>query len=241
MLHAIFSDIHSNLPALDVVLAEAEARHADSLICLGDLVGYGPHPCQVIDRVRSLDIPVVAGNHDRAVVELLDCRCFNVCARKAIEWTAGRLDSGHKEYLAQLPLTREAFGISAVHGTRDDPEGFLYLRTTHDAAALLSGQERFLEVFGHTHVPLSFLWQEGRASLSFANEQDLNDVDRALVNVGSVGQPRDEDVRAAFVLYDDERRHLEICRVPYDIERVSEEIVAAGLPALLSERLRFGV
>ncbi|MFH0945147.1 MAG: metallophosphoesterase family protein [Planctomycetota bacterium] len=240
MLHAIFSDIHSNLPALDAVLAEADARHADSLLCLGDLVGYGPHPCEVIDRVRSLDCPVVAGNHDRAAVELLDSSCFNVCARRAIEWTARRLDADRKQYLARLPLTLEDGGISAVHGTRDEPEEFLYLKTTQEAGVLMRSQRQFLEVFGHTHVPLSFLRQNGGTTRSFSRDLDLREVDRALVNVGSVGQPRDEDTRATFVLFDDERRHLEICRVPYDIERVSAEIIAAGLPALLSERLRFG-
>ena len=241
MLWAIFSDVHSNLPALEAVLAEIDASGAQRRLCLGDLVGYGPHPAEVIDRIRGLGCEVLVGNHDLAAVGLLDATCFNVYARQAIEWTTRQLSSDHRSYLANLPLTLETGPIAAVHATRDEPAEFLYLQTRQHAGALMRDQGRFLGVFGHTHMPLAFLMREDQISLSFDSELDLSTFDRALINVGSVGQPRDEDPRAAFVLFDDNSRRAEIRRVAYDIALVAREMRALGLPNLLAERLHYGV
>lgn len=241
MLWAIFSDVHSNLPALEAVLEAIRREKPDRLLCLGDLVGYGPHPREVLERIRGLSCPVIGGNHDLAAIGRLDASCFNLFARQAVEWTATQLTELDRQYLGSLPLTLEIGPIAAVHGTRDHPEEFLYLQTVEHATGLLADQPRFLGVFGHTHVPLAFVDRASQVSLTFAPQVELKGAHRALVNVGSVGQPRDEDSRAAFVLFDDEKLRVSIRRVPYDIEAVALDIHAAGLPHLLGDRLRFGV
>jgi len=241
MLWAIFSDVHSNGPALEAVLKEIDASGAERRICLGDLVGYGPHPLEVIQRIQGLDCEVLVGNHDLAAVGLLDAACFNVYAREAIEWTRSQLSPEHLSYLEHLPLTLETGPISAVHATHDDPEAFLYLQTRQHAHELMRTQENLVGVFGHTHMPLAFLLRDDRVDLSFESDVDLSVVDRALINVGSVGQPRDEDPRAAFLLFDDATLKAEIRRVEYDIDSVAGDMRRAGLPNLLAERLRYGV
>ncbi|MFG0320449.1 MAG: metallophosphoesterase family protein [Planctomycetota bacterium JB042] len=237
----IFSDVHANRPALDAVLEDIARVGVDRHLCLGDLVGYGPHPREVVERVRALGCPVVVGNHDLAAIGRLDTSDFNPFARAAVDWTASRLSEDDRRYLAALPMTWADGAVSAVHATHDEPEEFLYLQSLEHARDLLLDQERFLVVFGHTHVPMTFALSGDRVGVSSERRVDLSDVDRALVNVGSVGQPRDEDARASWVLFDERRRTLEIRRVPYDYEPVVEAILAAGLPSILGERLRFGV
>jgi len=241
MRWGIFSDIHANLPALEAVLAEVDAAAPDRLLCLGDLVGYGPHPGEVVDRVRALECPVLAGNHDLAVIDRIDTSCFNPYARDAVKWTIEMLTEDHREYLDSLPMTWEGGEIAAVHGTHDEPEEFLYLQSLDHAERLLVSQPRFLGVYGHTHVPVGFLLAGGQVALTYDARMDLRSAERALVNVGSVGQPRDEDARAAWVLYDDETRRLEVRRVAYDFESVVTQIKDAGLPPILGERLRHGL
>ncbi len=241
MIWAIFSDVHSNLPALDAVLSAIDRIRPDRVLCLGDLVGYGPHPRQVLDRVRELGCPVVAGNHDLAAIGRLDTSCFNVFARQAVKWTSAELREEDRVFLAGLPLTWEDGPIAAVHGTRDDPAEFYYLQTVEHAAALLAEQPTFLGVFGHTHVPLAFVLRSNAVTLTFASEIDLSSAEKALVNVGSVGQPRDEDARAAFVTFNDTAKEVAIHRVAYDIDAVARDILESGLPQILADRLRFGV
>ena len=241
MRWAIFSDIHGNMPALEAVLASIEEQSVDQLLCLGDLVGYGAQPHEVVERVRELDCTVIVGNHDLAAIGKLDTSCFNAYAQEAVQWTADQLTDDDRSYLDSLPLKLDVGPISAVHGTRDEPDEFHYLQSLDHAQELLDEQPRFLGVYGHTHVPLSFLQRCGRVTLSFAQELDLSTFERVLVNVGSVGQPRDEDSRAAYVLFDAETRQLTIHRVEYDIESAVSQILAAGLPTLLAERLRHGV
>lgn len=241
MRWGIFSDVHANAPALEAVLADISRCSVARMLCLGDLVGYGPHPEAVIDRVRELGCPVLAGNHDLAAIDRLDTTEFNPFARQAVEWTSSRLSPEHRAFLGSLPLTWDEGPIGAVHGTRDEPEEFLYLQSLDHARELLLDQERFLGVFGHTHVPVTFVLSDDHVDVTYARRVDLSSADRALVNVGSVGQPRDEDSRASWALFDDADLTLEIRRVAYDFEPVVREIFAAGLPSVLGERLRFGV
>ncbi len=241
MRWGIFSDVHANGPALDAVLGDIDRVGVDRLLCLGDLVGYGPHPDEVVRRVRALGCPVVVGNHDLAAIGRLDTSDFNPFARAAVDWTAERLSDDSRRYLEALPMTWAGGPVSAVHGTLDHPDDFLYLQTLDHARELLLDQERFLVVFGHTHVPITFALSGDQVGVSCERRVDLSDADRALVNVGSVGQPRDEDARASWVLYDERHRSIEIRRVPYDYEPVVTAILAAGLPSVLGERLRFGV
>lgn len=241
MLWALFSDVHANEPALEAVLAAIESERPDRILCLGDLVGYGANPREVIDRVRDLGCETVVGNHDLAAVGRLDASCFNMYAREAVRWTAEQLRAEDREYLLSLPLVADAGPIAAVHGTRDDPEEFFYLQSTEHASELLEDQPLFLGACGHTHVPLTFLRVGDEVLATFAKNVDLRRCSRALVNVGSVGQPRDEDPRACFVLFDDDRRSLEIRRVEYDVESATRRIREAGLPQLLADRLWHGL
>lgn len=241
MRWGIFSDIHANAPALEAVLADIARRGVDRHLCLGDLVGYGPHPAEVVDRIRDLGCPAIAGNHDLAAIGRLDTSDFNPYALEAVAWTASRLSSEQEAFLGDLPLTWRSGSVSAVHGTQDAPREFLYLQTLDHAQRLLVEQETFLGVFGHTHVPVTFALSGEQVGLTYERRVDLSSVDRALVNVGSVGQPRDEDARAAWVLFDEVARTVEIHRVAYDFEAVAQTIFAVGLPPVLGERLRYGV
>lgn len=241
MLWALFSDVHANEPALDAVLAAIQAERPDQMLCLGDLVGYGARPKEVLQRVRDLGCETVVGNHDLAAVDQLDASCFNTYAREAIQWTADQLSEDERQYLINLPMTVDSGSIAAVHGTRDEPEEFFYLQTTDHAGDLMMEQPRFLGACGHTHVPMTFMESNGNVTSTFARDVDLRKATRALVNVGSVGQPRDEDPRASFVLFDDSKMRLEIRRVPYDVESASQQIRDAGLPTLLADRLWHGL
>lgn len=241
MLWAIFSDVHSNLPALEAVLSAIDGDRADRLMCLGDLVGYGARPHEVVSVIRELDCVVIVGNHDLAAIQRLDSSSFNIYAQEAVRWTSQRLTPADRQYLADLPHCLDVGPISAVHGTRDEPMEFHYLQSLDHAAELLQDQPRFFGVYGHTHVPLAFLKRGERVTVTFAQQLDLTSYDRVLVNVGSVGQPRDEDPRAAYVLFDDVSRVLQIRRVPYNVEEAIRQIEEAGLPAMLGERLRHGV
>jgi predicted phosphodiesterase len=237
--YGIIADIHSNLEALEAVLAACEEQSVDAYLSTGDIVGYGANPCECIDRIVELDTLVTAGNHDWAAAERLSLDYFNPYAREAIYWTQERLTKAQMQYLHDLNLIEMVEDVTLVHGTLYDPENFDYLLTAYDAHLSLQMLETRLCLVGHSHVPITFLL-DGSVSYSFDTEIDLNGLTKAIVNPGSVGQPRDENPKAAFGIYDSETGVVRVERIDYDIEKATAKILRAGLPEVLAERLWLG-
>jgi diadenosine tetraphosphatase ApaH/serine/threonine PP2A family protein phosphatase len=237
--YAVISDVHSNLEALEAVLEALEGENIDAYLSTGDIVGYGADPAACVERIRSLDPHIVAGNHDWAVAGTLSLDFFNSYAREAIEWTRGRLNGTDVEWLRNLKLVRKVGKVTLVHSTLHSPESFDYLLTAYDAHLSLEVLETPVCFVGHSHVPVTFA-QNGTVTFSFAEEISLEGVHRAIVNAGSVGQPRDGNPHASFGIYDSEKSLVQVRRVAYDVGAAAKKIVDRGLPPVLAERLWVG-
>jgi diadenosine tetraphosphatase ApaH/serine/threonine PP2A family protein phosphatase len=244
MKYGILGDIHSNLSALDAVLGELAQHKIDRLISVGDVVGYGAAPGACIQAVREAGAVVVMGNHDAACLDLIDVTYFNNYARAAVEWTKSQLTDEDRAWLSTLPLTVHLEHCSVAHGTLHRPELFDYIQSPRDADPSLDEMPLPVCFVGHTHVPVALLRLRDdptRTAYTVEPEVDVEEALRSLVNVGSVGQPRDEDPRAAYAVYDSTAGRVRIHRVEYDIEREAARIRAAGLPGMLADRLFLGV
>jgi diadenosine tetraphosphatase ApaH/serine/threonine PP2A family protein phosphatase len=237
--YGIVSDIHSNLEALEAVLESLRGENIDAYLSTGDIVGYGADPEACVARIRELDPHIVAGNHDWAVAGRLSLDFFNSYAREAIEWTRGRLDRGALAWLGALRLVKKVGKVTLVHATLDCPENFDYLLTAYDAFKSLEVLETPVCFVGHSHIPVTFA-ENGKVTFSFAADFDLSLVRKAIVNAGSVGQPRDGNPHASFGIYDSEENRVQVRRVPYDLAGATRKILAAGLPQILAERLWLG-
>ncbi len=237
---AVLSDIHSNLPALEAVLAAA--GDVDAVWHLGDVVGYGPEPDAVVDRLRGIGALGVRGNHDAAAVGGVEIEWFNPDARRAIEWTMGAVSPSTRAWLAELPERRTLEGCELVHGSPRDPtwEYVTSLPVARANLALLGGRTG---LHGHTHIPIAWVEEDGRVAVlgpSDGSELSLRGR-RALLNPGSVGQPRDGDPAASFMLFEPEQERVTWRRVPYDVDAVQERMAATSLPASLAARLSVGL
>ena len=240
MRYGIIGDIHGNLDALDAVLQVLEKEKVDRILCIGDIVGYGAEPLECVNRLREKGIDSVAGNHDYAAAGTLDITYFNETAKEAIHWTREQLDDETIRYLTDLELVKTYETFVIVHSSLREPADFDYILSWQDAQVsldcLAEGKTCF---FGHSHVPLSFL-QGSNLLLTADPVVDLRPFDKALINVGSVGQPRDQNPEASTVVYDEDARTITRHRVPYDIDSAAAKIQEAGLPSVLGERLRVG-
>jgi diadenosine tetraphosphatase ApaH/serine/threonine PP2A family protein phosphatase len=243
---AVLSDVHSNLEALEAVLAEAPSLQADRYYLCGDLVGYGADPEEVLGRLLELPLlGMVAGNHDLAAVDRFPLGWFNPVAEAALRWTASQLTPAHLETLRALePLERTRDAL-LVHGSVVSPADEYLLPNDVPAAGRSFERDRFrVGFFGHTHVPTVFeteddgrvagRWVEGEPRLELGPNR------RYLLNPGSVGQPRDGDPRASFLVYDTDACSVEWHRVGYDVAAAQRKILDAGLPSMLAERLSEG-
>ncbi len=244
MRYAILGDIHANLGALESVLASIDAAEVDQILSVGDVVGYGAAPGACIELLREREVVVVKGNHDAACTGELDDMTFNRFAREAMAWTRGQLGREHLAWLAQLPLLITLEHLELAHGSLEAPSRFEYVRTTGDAGPSLDCLQRPIGFVGHTHVPIALLRPieaGGRTAYASEMDVDLAESEASLVNVGSVGQPRDEDHRTGWVLFDSDQGRVTMERLEYDIEREAARIRAAGLPRVLGDRLYLGV
>ncbi len=245
----ILSDIHGNLEALDAVLAAAGP--VDTIWNLGDVVGYGASPNEVIERIRPLAGKNVRGNHDKVASGLDNADSFNPTAREAAEWTRAQLTPGNAAWLKQLPagpVLCPASNVALAHGSPMHED--IYILNIRDAWAPLEGMQQQVTFFGHTHLQGGFGWDNGhwfevhaaqhRGSAHSAWTLTLADHRRYLLNPGSVGQPRDNDWRAAYAILDDQTRTVTFHREPYDIRLAQGRILLAGLPEPLAKRLREG-
>jgi diadenosine tetraphosphatase ApaH/serine/threonine PP2A family protein phosphatase len=240
MRYAVLSDIHGNLEALRAVLAACEAE-VDGLLCLGDVVGYGADPDACLELIAERGTVLVAGNHEHGVTGQLDLEWFNPAARAAVKWTATQLATDHRSYLEALPLTAEVAGATLVHGSPVHPEEWAYLTSAQDGFSALAGFQGRLCFVGHTHRPGHWsIGSSGPHSASGPSTVRLEAGRRYIVNVGSVGQPRDRDPRACFAIWDSAARWVAIRRVSYDLQVAREKIMRAGLPRLLANRLEIG-
>jgi predicted phosphodiesterase len=236
---AIFGDIHANLEAFEVVLADAREQGCTSYICLGDVVGYNANPRECLEIVQSLKCPVVKGNHDDYASSDSSLESFNPLAEVAIQWTRDQLTPPEKFWLGGLPLITKIRGFTVVHASLDDPAGWGYVLNQLDAAASFSKQTTDLCFFGHTHTPRAYIKDSSVVGMPF-DQLILEPGKRYFVNAGSVGQPRDGDWRAAYVVFDQEKRLIQLRRLRYDLEKTQGKILKAGLPPRLADRLAFG-
>lgn len=242
MRYAIISDVHANLEALEVVLEDISTRGPEAILCLGDFVGYGPDPNGCVLRLRPVLAGAVAGNHDRAAVAGMDVKSFNALAQAAIIWTRDQLSDPVKTYLEGLPDQVERDELLAVHGSVRDPLEE-YILDSESAAASFQAAQFHLCLVGHSHVPGIFIANgEGASGAPFPPDRrvHLDDDKRYIINVGSVGQPRDSDPRAAYVWFDSEAQAVTLIRLTYPVERTQKKVLDAGLPTLLAERLAVG-
>jgi diadenosine tetraphosphatase ApaH/serine/threonine PP2A family protein phosphatase len=238
--YAVLSDIHANFEALQAVLADAAPR-TDAVLCLGDLVGYGADPVACIETVAERAEAIVSGNHEHAVAGLIDLDWFNVHARAAAEWTQERLDADHRSYLGALPLVAEVGDATLVHASPDRPDEWEYLLTAQDGFEVFGAFKTRLCFFGHSHLAGAWsLGSSGPEHRAGAVELELERGRRYLVNVGSVGQPRDRDPRASYAIWDLDRGVVAIRRVAYDVEAARAKILRGGLPRFLADRLAWG-
>jgi predicted phosphodiesterase len=235
----VVSDVHSNLPALEAVLAAAAPY--DALWQLGDIVGYGPQPNEVVARLAAENALGVRGNHDSAAIGELATDAFNDDARQAVEWTAERLDAAARAWLAALPLVDEHSPFTLVHGSPRDPS-WEYVFSSAAARGNLDAFTTAHCLVGHTHVPLVFRDGGRRVETLVPNGAALElDQRRTLLNPGSVGQPRDGDPRACAMLIDTDALSVEWLRVEYPIAQVQQLMADAGLPRRLAARLAVGL
>ena len=240
---AIVSDIHSNLPAFEAVLRHAERASAIGAVwCLGDIVGYGPHPNECVSLLRSYEHRVVAGNHDLASCGRMGTEEFNDAAAAAARWNGEQLSDDSRSYLLELQLTDMDGDFTLVHGSLRDPE-WEYLLSSEQALAQFELQQTRYSIVGHSHMPFVCEERQG-APPPFRPATDGERVElsggRLILNPGGVGQPRDGDPRAAYVLFDTDKRTLTFSRVEYDIAATQLAMEASGLPRWLSERLSLG-
>ena len=234
------SDVHGNLEALRAVLDDAAPR-ADGVLCLGDTVGYGADPGPCVELLAGRARAIVAGNHEHGVAGLLDLDWFNRWARAAAEWTRERLDDDHRAWLRALPLTHEVEDATLVHASPESPDEWDYLVTAEDGYGAFAHFATRWCFVGHSHVASAWsLGSSGPDYEPFPTVVTAEAGRRYIVNVGSVGQPRDRDPRAAYAVWDVAAGRVEVRRVAYDVDTARAKIVAAGLPRFLADRLAAG-
>jgi len=242
----VLTDIHANMTALEASLSAAEGSW-ERIVCLGDVVGYGPDPNEVTSRIRELGAVTIRGNHDKAVAELMATDDFNPVAKAAVMWTRSQLSNENLAWLAALPQgPLEAEGVVLVHGAFQDEDEYVF--TPAQALEGLLDSTTQVTFFGHTHHQGGFSYQDSELEVLALHPRSnethcalrLEPAKHYLLNPGSIGQPRDTDARAAFAIADLEHQLIEFWRVPYDINSVQQRMRAARLPEPLVLRLQVG-
>lgn len=230
---AIISDIHGNLEALTAALELIDSRGVDEIICLGDIVGYGANPNECLDLIRQRCMVILLGNHDAAAVDLSIANSFTMNARLSALWTRQALLDKNREFLQSLPYTKERGEIFLTHGSPYNPDEWNYIITDFDARDAFQSFTHRICFVGHSHIPALFSESGGSPNLTIR--------DRYIINVGSIGQPRDGNPKLSFGLFDTEAWTYENIRADYDVFTAAEKINSAGLPPALAHRLMVGV
>ena len=240
MRFAIFGDIHSNLEALQAVLADAQAHRCTHFVCLGDIVGYCANPKECLDIVRALECPVVKGNHDELACVDINPSNVSGLANEGIAYTRSQLNEEDLAWLAGLKFVRQVRDFTIVHATLDTPHKWGYVLNRLDAGANFSYQHTQLCFFGHTHVPRAYVRDHHVQTIEGWQNIVLEAGRKYFINVGSVGQPRDGEWRSAYSIYHHKENYVELRRLEYNIKETQRKIIAAGLPRRLADRLREG-
>jgi predicted phosphodiesterase len=239
MKYAIIADIHANLEAFQVVLQDIEKQKCTHVACLGDVVGYNANPKECLDTVRAMNIPCVKGNHDEFCSSETPMEGFSPHAAEAGNWTRTKLLEDDRRWLRELKFLRLVSNFTIVHATLDAPQRWGYVFDKLAAAASFTYQNTPVCFFGHTHVPVAFIRDSvvrGGTYSKFRVEPGR----KYFVNVGAVGQPRDGNPKAAYVIYDMDEGSIELRRLEYDIAAAQKKIIEAGLPERLAARLARG-
>ncbi len=241
----IFSDIHGNLAALQSVLNDSAGRDVHRRICLGDLVGYGPYPNECIELIRGLkNCRCLAGNHDVAALWETSPYGMSKAAKEAILWTMDQLSSDNKEYLTTLSDRLDLANMTFAHANPYNPRGWRYVTDRKYALRSFAATRCRYLFIGHSHRPLIITRKHWLSVdidvVSGSMQYELSGTKRRIINCGSIGQPRDEDPRPCYLIFDSRKQVLEFYRVAYDMEKTAQAIQAAGLPLVLARRLLKG-
>jgi len=240
MIYVILSDIHSNIQAFDAVVRSIPKEKDVCIICAGDIIGYGANPVECMNIIREERIKSVLGNHDAALVGKMDMSRLVPHAIEALNWTSTRIKKQDLDYLDQLPFVLSENEFQVVHGTLDVPEEFVYLTSAAEALRTFKVLKKRICFLGHTHRPGAYMEMDGKIYQFSKKEIILDDCANYIINVGSVGQPRDYDNRASYCVYYPTEGIVEFRRVEYDIKSAKRAIIKAGLPESLGERLLTG-
>lgn len=241
MLYYILSDIHGNLEALRAVLDDISKGKRGEYMSLGDIVGYGADPKECIKIMKSVSPKfAVAGNHDWGAAGLTDIDYFNEYAKEAVLWTQRSLDAGELGYLKSFRLVHADKKFTLVHGSLNSPENFYYIMNDIEALATLRLMKTPICFVGHSHASGIFYLDGNKVGSTKKSAIKIEKGRRYIINAGSIGQPRDRDPRASYVVYDEDKDEVEIRRVAYDIEAAKRKILEAGLPGFLASRLSEG-
>jgi len=241
MRYIVVSDIHGNFPALQMVLADAQPF--DAVLCLGDIVGYGPNPNECVERLQDFSLTCIAGNHDWGAIGRVDLHIFNSDARQALFWTQHELTPENRNFISDLPMTIRIEDILLAHGSPRDPI-WEYLVDARAARENFTMHDFHIALVGHTHLPLALAWDEdlNQAQVLLPDWDvplDLTE-QRLIINPGSVGQPRDGNPHASYAILDTDAMTWEPRRVAYAVEITQERMRARGLPQRLIDRLQVG-
>ena len=244
MRYAVISDIHSNLEALTAVLKEIDSQEVNETISLGDLVGYNSNPNECVDIIRERGVKSLMGNHDIRACGLKEPDDFNSSAKEAILWTKKVLSQENLDFLKSQPKTlflNEERGM-AIHGSLKDYDTYILspFNAMENFMIMEDSNLPPLCFFGHTHVKIAYIILDDEITTSYGEDLHISDKGKYLINPGSVGQPRDMDPRASFLIYDTEEGSIYFHKVEYDIDCCCRKIVKAGLPKRLAERLTVG-
>lgn len=240
---AIISDIHSNLNALNAVLREIDNLNIDTLVCLGDLVGYGAQPNKVVELIKKSCDYVILGNHDAAVIGKLDYSYHYKAAKDAIDWTRNNLTQDNLEWLISLPYKLKIKNISFTHGSPVSPEDFLYVYNSSHASLLSQFYDELskFSFIGHSHLVKGYAFSKIFSDEFKLPRKGFLKNNKYLFSVGSVGQPRDGSPLSAFFLFDTELKSVDVHRVHYDIHPTADRIINAGLSPNFAKRLFLGI
>ncbi len=243
MRTAIISDIHANLEALTAVLEDIELQNVDEIVCLGDIVGYGPNPNQCIDLINKKCSVILVGNHDAAVLDLLSTQNFNVNAKIAIEWTEKQLTAESREFLKNFPISKVDGNKTYVHATPYEPKMWYYITSIEEARFNFQFFDTIYCFVGHTHIPVTISLNNAN-KIDVSHEQQINfnkfENTRFLINVGSVGQPRDRNSKSCYGIIDTESNIFLLRRVEYNIQKCQSKMKKNKLPEFLIKRLAEG-
>jgi predicted phosphodiesterase len=240
---AFISDIHANLEALEAVFKDIDTQSIDEVICLGDIVGYGANPNECVEMVRQRSSTILLGNHDAAAVNLLATHHFNSHAKIAIEWTAGTLKADVRTFLLSLPLYLTRDMLTLVHSTPYEPNMWYYITSLEEAAFNFQYFDTTVCLVGHTHIPIVIVLDKQKEVFVHQNPEinlKLMAGSRLLINVGSVGQPRDRNPLSCYAILDTETGDFSYNRVSYNIEKTQAKMKKIKMPEFLINRLRDG-